>query len=88
MIINKFILEYESSVMEEGNEYLPILTSLSKEDLVIFIQNNNKDIKFSGPWETGFIKEFNRHLSKYEIDNLEKFLFTLDEWFDKEKIKI
>ena len=68
-----------------GTSHIPFLYS-SKEDFVFDILERFKDFKWISNWHEEEIKELGVSLSKFELENIEYSVTTLEEWFETNKI--
>lgn len=57
----------------------------SKEDFVFDILEQFKGHKWEGKYATVKLKKFDIYLEQYEINDIERNVFTLEEWFELNK---
>jgi len=67
-----------------GTSHIPFLYK-SKEDFVFDILERFKDIHWISKWHEEEIKELGIFIGQYDLENIEHSVYTLEEWFEKEK---
>jgi len=61
----------------------------SKDKFVFDILEKYKDFVWEYEWSKVLVfEELDVYLDKYELENLERGILTLEQWFEEEKIKV